>query len=122
MGGKNAHIMNHSTPKPPQNPCGMLVSVICNKFTNPVVAITLESVLRRVIPLDWHDQGGACRDVIKLSSLCSTPCAASGMGGAEVKLTIFNRLRWGVIISQAYNLADVKIISSNANRRGKSKP
>jgi hypothetical protein len=31
-------------------------------------------------------------------------------------------LRWGVIISQAYNLADVKIISSNANRRGKSKP
>ena len=67
-------------------------------------------------------RGGACGGVITLSSICSTPCAAGVMGGAEVKVTIFNRLRQGTIISQAYNLADVKIMSLNANKRGKSKP
>jgi len=32
-------------------------SVVANLIANPDVAINLESVLRRVMPLDWQAQG-----------------------------------------------------------------
>ena len=32
-------------------------AVVDNLLTNPDLAINLESVLRRVMPLDWQEQG-----------------------------------------------------------------
>ena len=32
-------------------------AVVANLLANPDVAVNLESVLRRVMPLDWQDQG-----------------------------------------------------------------
>lgn len=40
---------------------GMLLApaVVDNLLANPDVAVNLESVLRRVMPLDWQAQGAA---------------------------------------------------------------
>ena len=35
----------------------LALAVVDNLLANPDVAITLESVLRRVMPLDWQAQG-----------------------------------------------------------------
>ena len=46
--------MNHTTPKSPPIPSDMLISVILNLLANPGVAINLEFMLQRVMPLDWQ--------------------------------------------------------------------
>ena len=42
---------------------GMLLApaVVANLLANPDVAVNLESVLRRVMPLDWQEQGAVLR-------------------------------------------------------------
>ena len=36
-------------------------AVVANLLANPDVAVNLESVLRRVMPLDWQEQGAVLR-------------------------------------------------------------
>ena len=39
-------------------------AVVANLLANPDVAVNLESVLRRVMPLDWRAQGAAFARVV----------------------------------------------------------